>query len=77
MGGKDDMLVRVAPLLQLDPWRAFLARVICEEDIKLLRADVTPASVLGENCSQFGEIVGLKQGVGTVHLLKEPEQLVG
>ena len=37
--GKDDKLVRVAPLLKLAPnWRAFLARVIREEDIKLLRA---------------------------------------
>ena len=37
--GKDDTLVRVAPLVELAPnWRAFLARVIREEDIKLLRA---------------------------------------
>ena len=37
--GKDDVLVKVAPLLELAPnWRGFLARVIREEDIKLLRA---------------------------------------
>ncbi len=37
--GQDDALVQVAPLLKLaPPWRGFLARVIREEDIKLLRA---------------------------------------
>ena len=37
--GKDDKLVRIAPLLELAPnWRAFLARVLREEDVKLLRA---------------------------------------
>ena len=37
--GRDDTLVRVAPLHALAPnWRAFLARVIREEDVKLLRA---------------------------------------
>ena len=36
--GKDDTQVRVAPLLKLAPnWRAFLARVVREEDLKLLR----------------------------------------
>ena len=33
--GKDDALVRVAPLIKLAPdWRGFLARAIREEDIK-------------------------------------------
>ena len=37
--GRDDALVRVAPLAKLVPnWRGFLARVVREEDIKLLRA---------------------------------------
>jgi hypothetical protein len=37
--GRNDALVRVAPLLKLVPnWRGALARVICEEEIKLLRA---------------------------------------
>jgi hypothetical protein len=36
------------------------------------RADVAPASVLGENRSQFGEVVGLKQDVGVVHPVEEP-----
>jgi hypothetical protein len=35
--------VKVAPLLELAPnWRAFLARVIREEDIKLLRPGFLP-----------------------------------
>jgi putative transposase len=37
--GRDDALVKVGPLLELAPnWRAYLARVIREEDTKLLRA---------------------------------------
>ena len=38
------ILARVAPLLKLAPkWRGFLARVICEEDLKVLRAHSIPA----------------------------------
>jgi putative transposase len=45
---KDDTLVRVAPLLESAPnWRAFLARVIREEDIKLLRAHEHTGRPLG------------------------------
>jgi putative transposase len=37
--GKDDNLVRVDPLLKLQPdWRRFLTRIIREEDLKILRA---------------------------------------
>ena len=37
--GKDDALVRVRPLLRLEPdWRRFLTRVIREHDLKILRA---------------------------------------
>jgi putative transposase len=37
--GRDEVLVRVAPLFKLAPrWRGFLARVIREEDVKLLHA---------------------------------------
>jgi len=47
--GQDDMLVREAPLLELAPkWRAFLARVIREEDVKLLRAHEHTGRPLGE-----------------------------
>jgi putative transposase len=46
---KDDTLVRVAPLLQLVPkWRAFLARVLREKDIKLLRAHANTGRPLGD-----------------------------
>ena len=42
--GRDDALVRVAPLLQLAPdWRRFLTRVIREEDLKLLAPTSIPA----------------------------------
>jgi len=41
--------VRVAPLLELAPnWRAFLARVIREEGVKLLRAHEHTGRPLGE-----------------------------
>jgi putative transposase len=47
--GRDDTLVRVAPLLKVAPnWRAFLARVLREEDIKLLRAHERTGRPLGE-----------------------------
>ena len=41
------------------------------------RAGVAPTSVLGENRSQLGKIVGLEQRVGLVHLVEETEQLAG
>jgi len=47
--GKDDSLVRVAPLLKLAPnWRGFLARVIREADIKVLRAHERTGRPLGD-----------------------------
>src|SRR5262249_19251005 len=49
MRKRDDTLVRVAPLLECFPnWRAFLARVLREEDIKLLRAHERTGRPLGE-----------------------------
>src|SRR6516225_1532474 len=48
--GKDDVLVRVSPLLQLQPdWRRFLTRVIREEDLKTLRAHEHTGRPLGED----------------------------
>ncbi len=42
--GRDNALIRVAPLLKLVPnWRGFLARVIRGENIKRLRATSAPA----------------------------------
>jgi putative transposase len=47
--GKDDTLVRVAPLLQMVPnWRGFLARVLKEEDVKLLRSHEQTGRPLGD-----------------------------
>jgi putative transposase len=47
--GRDDALVKVRPLLKLAPeWRTFLARVIREEDIKLLRAHQNTGRPLGD-----------------------------
>jgi putative transposase len=47
--GKDDPLVRVAPLLKLAPnWRGFLARVLREEDIEVLRAHERTGRPLGD-----------------------------
>jgi putative transposase len=47
--GKDNALVRVAPLNELAlNWRALLARVIREEDLKLLRAHERTGRPLGD-----------------------------
>jgi putative transposase len=47
--GQNDALVRVAPLLKLAPlWRGFLARVIREDDIKLLCAHKQTGRPLGD-----------------------------
>jgi putative transposase len=47
--GKDDSLVRVAPLLKLTPnWRGLLARVVREGDIKLLHAHERTGRPLGD-----------------------------
>jgi putative transposase len=47
--GRDDALVRVAPLTKMVPnWRSFLARGIREEDIKILRAHERTGRPLGE-----------------------------
>jgi putative transposase len=47
--GKDNALVRVAPLLEMARnWRAFLARVIREEDVKLLLTHEHTGRPLGD-----------------------------
>jgi putative transposase len=47
--GRDDMLVRVAPLLEMNPnWRTSLARVIRKDDVALLRAHERTGRPLGE-----------------------------
>jgi putative transposase len=62
--GRDDSLVRVAPLLKLAPinWRGFLARAIREEDIKILRAHERTGRPLGEE--EF--LATLEQDLGRI-----------
>jgi putative transposase len=47
--GRDDALVKVAPLLrEVTNWRGFLARVLREEEIKILRSHEHTGRPLGE-----------------------------
>jgi putative transposase len=67
--GKDDALVKVAPLLELAPnWRAFLARVIREEDIKLLRAHENTGRPLGDEAF----LATLEQDLGRILKRQKP-----
>jgi putative transposase len=67
--GKDDALVSVAPLLEFAPnWRAFLARVIREEDIKLLRAHEQTGRPLGGE--EF--LASLEKDLGRILTRKKP-----
>ena len=63
------MLVRVAPLLELAPnWRAFLARVIREEDVKLLRAHENTGRPLGDEAF----LATLEQDLGRILRRQKP-----
>ena len=67
--GGDDALARVAPLLKLaPPWRGFLARVIREEDIKLLRAHERTGRPLGDE--EF--LATLEENLGRVLRRQKP-----
>ena len=67
--GRDDALVRVAPLLQLAPdWRRFLTRVIREEDLKLLRAHEHTGRPLGEEAF----LASLEQNLGRILRRQKP-----
>ena len=67
--GKDDAFVKVVPLLELAPnWRAFLARVIREEDIKLLRAHENTGRPLGDEAI----LATLEQDLGRVLKRQKP-----
>ncbi len=67
--GKDDTLVRVAPLLELAPnWRAFLVRVIREEDVKLLRAHEHTGRPLGQEAL----LATLEQDLGRILPRQKP-----
>jgi putative transposase len=51
--GKDDILVKVAPLLSLvEDWRKLLTSAASEEELKLFRAHETTGRVLGEDAFQ-------------------------
>jgi putative transposase len=67
--GRDDALVRVAPLTkQVSNWRGFLARVIREEDIKVLRAHERTGRPLGEE--EF--LAMLEQNLGRILRRQKP-----
>jgi putative transposase len=67
--GRDDTLVRVAPLLKLArKWRGFLARVIREEDLKVLRAHEYTGRQLGEEAF----LAKLEQKLGTILRRQKP-----
>ena len=67
--GKDDALVRVGPLLQLEPnWRRFLTRVIREEDLKTLRAHEHTGRPPGEEAF----LESLEQNLGRILKRQQP-----
>jgi putative transposase len=67
--GRDDVLVRVAPLTKMVPnWRSFLARAIREEDIKILRAHERTGRPLREE--EF--LATLEQNLGRILRRQEP-----
>ena len=67
--GRDDALVRVAPLAKLAPnWRGFLARVIREEDMKILCAHERTGRPLGEE--KF--LATLEQKLGRILRRQKP-----
>ena len=72
--GRDDALVTVGPLLELAPnWRGFLARVIREEDIKLLRAHENTGRPLGEEAF----LATLEQDLGRILRRQKPGPKAG
>jgi putative transposase len=67
--GKDDALARVAPVLELAPkWRAALARVIREEDIRVLRAHEHTGRPLGDEAF----LTTLENGLGRILKRQKP-----
>jgi putative transposase len=69
VAGRDDALVRVAPPLKLaPPWRGFLAKVIRDEDVKLLRAHEYTGRPLGDE--EF--LAKLEQNLGRILKRQKP-----
>jgi putative transposase len=67
--GRDDGVVTVGPLLELAPnWRSFLARVIREEDIKLLRSHEQTGRPPGEEAF----LATLEENLGRIPRKQRP-----
>ncbi len=67
--GRDDGVVTVGPLLELAPnWRSFLARVIRDEDIKLLRSHEQTGRPLGDD--EF--LATLEENLGRILKKQKP-----
>jgi len=67
--GRDDALVKVAPLLQLATnWRRFLTRVVREEDLKLLRSHEHTGRPLGDEAF----LASLEQNLGRILRRQKP-----
>jgi putative transposase len=67
--GRDDALVRVAPLLDLTPnWRGLLARVIRESDIELLHSHERTGRPLGDDAF----VAALEKDLGRVLRRQKP-----
>jgi putative transposase len=67
--GRDDSLVRVAPLLQLAPnWRRLLSRVIREEELTVLRAHEHTGRPLGDEAF----LASLEQRLGRILRRQKP-----
>ena len=69
MRGKDDALVHVAPLLEMVPsWRRFLARVVREKDVELLRSHERTGRPLGDEAF----LAALEQDLGRILRRQKP-----
>jgi putative transposase len=67
--GRDDTLMKVGPLLKLVPnWRGFLARVIREEDVKLLHAHEHTGRPLGDEAF----LATLEENLGRILRRQKP-----
>ncbi|HWU38555.1 MAG TPA: transposase [Candidatus Acidoferrum sp.] len=67
--GRDDALVKVAPLLQqATNWRRFLTRVVREEELKLLRSHEHTGRPLGDEAF----LASLEQNLGRILRRQKP-----
>jgi putative transposase len=74
MRGKDDVLVRVRPLLRLaSEWRKFLTRAVREEDLKVLRTHERTGRPLGDEAF----LAALEQDLGRILRRQKPGPKAG